>query len=61
MIERFCYTHKNVKQAQNDELVLKKVHRVIKFNQEAWLKPFLDMNAELRKNAKHDLQKYFLG
>ena len=57
MIERFCYTHKNVKQALND----KKVHRVIKFIQEAWLKPFLDMNAELRKNAKHDLQKYFLG
>ena len=28
----------NLKQALNDELVLKKVHRVIKFNQKTWLK-----------------------
>ena len=24
-------------------LILKKVHRVIKFNQKAWLKPYIDM------------------
>ena len=29
---------KNSKQALNHRLVLKKVHRVIKFNQKAWLK-----------------------
>ena len=34
----------NSKQALNNGLVLKKVHRVIKFNQNAWLKPFIDMN-----------------
>ena len=38
---------KHLKQALNPGLVLKKVHRVIKFNQKAWLKPYIDMNNEL--------------
>ena len=33
-------------------LVLKKVYRVIKFNQNAWLKPYIDMNTDLRKKNK---------
>ena len=37
----------------------KKVYRVIEFNEEAWLKPYIDMNTELRKNKKNDLEKYF--
>ena len=52
--------HINVlKQALNHGLILKKVHRVIKFNQEAWLKPYIDMNTELRKEAKNDFEKIF--
>ena len=43
---------RNVKQALNQGLVLKKVHRVIKFNQNAWLKSFVDMDANLRKKKK---------
>ena len=38
-------------------LILKKVYRVIQFNQEAWLKPYIDMNTELRKQAKLILKK----
>ena len=50
--------HINVlKQALNHELKLKKIHRVIEFNQEAWLKPYIDMNTELRKVAKNDFEK----
>ena len=34
-------THiRNLKQALNRGLVLEKVHKVIKFNQNAWLKPY---------------------
>ena len=38
---------------------MKKVLRVIKFNQNAWLKPYIDMNIDLRKKAKHDFEKGF--
>ena len=43
---------KNLKQALNHGLVLKKVNRMIKFNQDAWLEPYIDMNADLRKKVK---------
>ena len=33
------------------------MHRVIQFNQKAWLKPYLDMNTKLRKEAKNDFGK----
>ena len=48
---------RNFKKALNHELVLKKVHKIIKFNQEAWLKPYIDMNSELRKKAKNNFKK----
>ena len=48
-----------LKQALNDGLKLKKVHRVIEFNQEAWLKKYIDTNTELRKKASNDFEKDF--
>ena len=36
---------------------MKKVRRVIKFNQEDWLKPYIEMNNELRQEAKTDFEK----
>ena len=45
---------RSLKQALNHGLKLKKVHRIIEFNQEAWLKTYIDMNTELRKIARND-------
>ena len=44
----------NLKQALNHGLVLEKVHRIIKVNQNAWLKPNIGLNTELREKAKTD-------
>ena len=50
--ENYVVHIRSLKQALNQGLILKKVHRVIQFNQEAWLKPYIDMNTELRKQPK---------
>ena len=52
--------HINVlKQALDHGLKLIKVHRVIEFDQEAWLKEYIDVNTELRKKATNDFEKDF--
>ena len=50
---------RSLKQALNHGLILNKVHKVIQLNQEAWLKPYINMNTELRKQAKNDFEKDF--
>ena len=50
---------RNLKQALNHGLVLENVHRVIKLKQNSWLKPYIDMNTDLRKKAKIGFEKYF--
>ena len=50
---------RNKKQALNHGLKLKNVSKTIAFYQEAWLKPYIDMNTELRKNAINDFEEEF--
>ena len=45
--EKYVIHIRALKQALNHGLILKDVHRVIKFNQEAWLKPYVKMNTKL--------------
>ena len=52
---------RSLKQNLNHRLKFKKVHRIIEFNQEAWLKPYIDMNTELKKTAKMILKKITLS
>ena len=47
----------SLKQALNHGLKLKKIYRIIEFNQKAWLKPYIDMNTELKKLARNDFEK----
>ena len=53
------YAINSLKQALNHGLKLKKIYTIIEFNQEAWLKPYIDMNNELTKAGKNDFEKDF--
>ena len=57
--EEYVIHIRNLKQALSHGLVLKKVDRVIRFNQKGWLELYIDMNTELRKSAKNYFEKYF--
>ena len=50
---------KNLKQTLNHGSILKKVYRVIKVNQNAWLKPYIDMDTDLRKKAKNEFDELY--
>ena len=57
--EKYVVQIRALKQALNHGLILKRVHRVIQFNQKALLKPYINMNTDLRKNAKNLFEKDF--
>ena len=55
--ENYVVHIRALKQALDHGLILKKIYRVIELRQEAWLKPYIDMNTELRKEAKNEFEK----
>ena len=50
--EEYVTDIRNLKQALNHGLFFRKVHKIFKFNQKAWLKPYIDINSELIKKYK---------
>ena len=50
---------RTLKQAMMNGLKLKKVHKVLQFDQKPWLKPYIEMNTKLRMEAENDFEKDF--
>ena len=57
--EKYVIHIRPLKQALNHGLKLKEVYRIIQFKQKVWLKPYIDMNTELRKKAQNEFEKDF--
>ena len=46
-------------QALKHGLILERIHGAIKFDQSAWIKPYIDFNTKLRTKATNDFEKDF--
>ena len=55
--EEYVIHIRNLKHTLNHILLLKKVHRGTIFNQKAWLKPYVNMNTELKTEAENNFEK----
>ena len=52
-----CYSHKKFKASIQSWINLDK--KLIKFNQDGWLKPYIDVNTKLRLKVKNNFKKDF--
>ena len=57
--KHYVLHYKNLKQYLKEGMILKKVHRGIKFVQSPWMEPYIRKNTDLRKKAKNAFEKDF--
>ena len=57
--EKYVVHYKNLQLYLRQRMRLKKVHRVIEFDQEPWMEPYIRMNTEFRKQAKSNFETDF--
>lgn len=57
--EKYVIHYRMLKLALHHGLILKKVHRILQFDQSLWLKSYIDLNIEMRKKAQNDFDKAF--
>ena len=57
--KKYVVHYRNLKQYLQLGLILKKIHRILEFEQSPWMKPYIDLNTEERKKAQDEFGKDF--
>ena len=53
----YVVPYRNLQYYLSQELILKKVHKILKFKQSAWMKPYIDFNTQEGKEATNEADK----
>ena len=57
-----CVIHcKNLQQCLELGMKLKKIHRILKFNQSDWIRPYIDFNTKKRMISNNEADKNFFN
>ena len=52
--------YRNLEQCLDLGMKLKKIHGILKFKRKDWMKPYIDFNTEIRKEATNEANKSHL-
>src|SRR5699024_11114517 len=57
--EKYIIHQKAIEQVLNHRIKIKKINRILTFNQSQWLKPYIELNTNLRTKSTNDFEKDF--
>ena len=56
---RYVLHYRNLQLYLEQDMKPKKIHKILKFEQKDWMKPYINLNTELRKQSTSDFEKNF--
>ena len=54
---RYIIHIRNLRQALNHRLILRKIYRILRFKKSAWLKMYIDIHSNMQRAAKNEFEK----